>query len=267
MSTVVFDIGGTKTRLALFAEGEMRDLHTIPTPKDPNEGVERILEVTKGFLKNENVSAVVGCVAGRVENDGKISVARNLTGWVGFNIVEVLQTAFNAPVQVFNDGELVGLGEAVYGAGKGFSVVAYTTVSTGVGGARIINQSIDSGKSELHVGRIKVGDHDLEELVSGTAVAKRFGVHPKDIADIAVRVELAQTLAQGLTIVVKEWQPDALVLGGSMIVGQNSIPLDVVTAELTKHTNKNSFKMPIVKNAELGDVGGLWGAVAYTLQH
>ena len=34
---------------------------------------------------------------------------------------------------------MVGLGEAVHGAGRGNCIVMYMTISTGVGGARIVH--------------------------------------------------------------------------------------------------------------------------------
>jgi glucokinase len=37
-----------------------------------------------------------------------------------------------------------GLGEAVFGAGKGREIVVYMTISTGVGGARIVGGKIDA---------------------------------------------------------------------------------------------------------------------------
>ena len=42
-----------------------------------------------------------------------------------------------------NDSDLDGLGEATVGAGKGFNIVAYITVSTGIGGVRIVGGKID----------------------------------------------------------------------------------------------------------------------------
>lgn len=82
-----------------------------------------------------------------------------------------------------NDADLVGLGEAVYGAGKGYKVVAYFTVSTGVGGARIVNKRIDKGVFSFEPGWQYVYGQGLnscnrqmydflEFFVSGTALAK-----------------------------------------------------------------------------------------------
>ncbi len=58
------------------------------------------------------------------------------------------------------------------------------------------------------------------------------------------------------------WSPDVIVLGGSMITGDPSIPLDITEAHL-KEILKIYPELPAIKKAELGDSGGLHGALEY----
>jgi fructokinase len=171
-----------------------------------------------------------------------------------------------------NDAAAAGLGEAVYGAGKGLEIIAYHTVSTGVGGVKIEDCEIDHasvgfepGKQIIDVDRTVLGleiEPTLENLVSGTAVEMRFGVKPYEIPQSDVLWdELAEYLAQGLRNTIVYWSPDAIVLGGSMITGDPKIEIDAIrkyTVELVQ-----SFEVsPLITMAKLGDEAGLYGGMA-----
>lgn len=249
----VFDIGGTNMRVASAEGRKLVEIRKVPTPKNAKEGIATLLEQIYALAQDAQIKVVAGCVAGNVNDVGEIWGARNLRDWEGINIVQELSGALKVPVRVVNDGGGVGLGEAYEGAGKGAKVLAYVTVSTGVGGARIVGGNIDVSGG---VGDTPLDGSDLENLVSGTAVKKKFGVEPKNLESLEERNKLADLLARGLVAVIQKWQPDTIVLGGSMIVGINPIPLERVTTTLqTLLPNP-----PTVKMAQLGDNGGLIGA-------
>lgn len=238
--------------------GEVRK---VRTPKDPSEGIKTFVTLARERAQGEAIESVTGCVAGMVVN-GFISDAGNLKGWEGTNIVKELSNALGAQVDIVNDAALAGLGEAHVGAGKGAKTLVYVTVSTGVGGALIRDGHIvESGG----VGSIKIGDSSLEGLVSGTAVRAKFGVDPKNLDSVEIRNGLADTLAGGLRQVVARWSPETIVLGGSMMVGINPIPITRVEETLSKLLAGDA-SMPHIKIAELADNGGLWGGLALLTQ-
>lgn len=255
---VVADIGGTNMRVAPVAGDTLGAVHKTATPQDPLEGISALVRAVRDCTNGARVSAFAGCVAGSVDERGVISDARNLRAWEGVNIVEDLSATLNAPVRMLNDAALAGIGEATFGAGRGFARLAYVTVSTGVGGALIINGAVaDFGG----VGGIKVDGADLEDLVSGTAVGRKFGIRPMDLVSIEERHKLADLLARGLEQLSGRWSPEALVLGGSMIVGVNPIPIGRVQETLDRLL-AGSARRPLLKMAELGDYSGLWGGIA-----
>lgn len=253
---IVFDIGGTNMRIATASGRTLGEITKVPTPKDSHEGMAKFAEIARGLAGTASVATLAGSISGRVDAEGVVYGARNLTAWNGLNIVEELSKIFGVPARVVNDCEIVGLGEAHEGAGKGASVLAYVTVSTGVGGACIVDGKIDFAATDFLVGSIPLRGSDLEDLVSGTAVRKKFGVEPKDLESIDERNALADILAEGLVKVVEKWSPDTIVLGGSMIVGKNPIPLERVTESLARLV----AQPPVLKMAQLGDNGGLIGA-------
>jgi predicted NBD/HSP70 family sugar kinase len=81
----------------------------------------------------------------------------------------------------------------------------------------------------------------------------------------AIWNQLANYLAHGLRNTVLYWSPDTIVLGGSMIVGDPRIPLD----DIIHHTEavlEGVAPVPEIVDAELGDLGGLYGAMALLQQ-
>ena len=57
------------------------------------------------------------------------------------------------------------------------------------------------------------------------------------------------------------WSPDAIVLGGSMIIGDPAIKVDAVR-KATTHALDNFEPTPLIVEAKLGDEAGLWGGLA-----
>ena len=259
---IVTDIGGTNMRVGSASADSLGEIKKVPTPKNPGEGIAKFVELVHEFAQGESITAVGGCIAGNVSEDGEISDARNLRAWEGMNIVKELTEALGVPVHIRNDAALAGLGESFAGAGKGSARLAYVTVSTGVGGGLVENGAIAAAGG---IAAIKVRGTDLEDLVSGTAITKKFGIHPKDLDSIEERNKLADTLAEGLRVVFERWSPDTIVLGGSMIVGVNPIPIPRVQ-EVFNRLLSTQPQRPVIKMAELGDNGGLWGGLALLKQ-
>jgi len=260
---IVFDIGGTKTRVGKVVAGHLEKAETYRTPRSPKEGMEKLAEAAKTLLGSDPVSAIAGGAPGTVEN-GVLVRAHNLPKWAGTDIADELGRAFpGAPATLMNDTEMAALGEYHFGAGKGERDMLYVTVSTGVGGAHVVDGDIDKGRYNAEIGHQIVGRGELEDQISGTAVEKRYGKPSKEIDDPIILNELADTLAKGLYDNVLHWSPETIVLGGAMIVGQNAIPLDRVETTLTKMLKEYYPSAPRIKKAMLGDHGGLYGGVAY----
>lgn len=273
MTYIVFDIGGTNTRVGVTSDFKTLDkVESFKTPAIFAEGIKKLLEAA-ARLSPTSPKAFAGGVRGLLteQKDG-IQNDVPLSKWVGKSIVGEIKKTHNVPVFLENDAAAAGLGEAVYGAGKGLDIVAYHTVSTGVGGVKIENGEIDHasvgfepGKQIIDVDRTVLGmdiEPTLENLISGTAVEERMGMKPYEIpqSDV-IWDELAEYLAQGLRNTIVYWSPDAIVLGGSMVIGDPKIEIDAIrkyTVELVQ-----SFEVaPLITAAKLGDEAGLYGGMA-----
>ena len=171
---------------------------------------------------------------------------------------------------------MVGLGEAIYGAGMGSKIMAYHTVSTGVGGVRIVQEKIDEstigfepGKQVLDIDRSVLGKdkvNSLENLVSGGALEEMRGVKPYEIPQSdEIWNQLAFYLSRGLHNTITYWSPDRIVLGGSMIVGNPRIMLEDIV-RYTQESLGMILPCPEIVDGTLEDEGGLYGAMALLKQ-
>ncbi|OGG72521.1 hypothetical protein A3A38_04145 [Candidatus Kaiserbacteria bacterium RIFCSPLOWO2_01_FULL_53_17] len=251
---IVFDVGGTKMRVATAEDETLGEVKKVPTPQDMTETIQTLARIARRIGENR-IRCAAGCIPAQTDLERGVYDANNRPAWNGRHFDTELSTALGVPVKVANDCAVIGLGEYRRGAGKGARAMAYVTVSTGVGAARIVDGAI-APLEDFFLGHELIDGEELEDLVSGTAVKKKFGIEPKDLESLEERNKLADILAEGLSILIETWSPDTIVLGGSMIVGVNPIPLERVQSELAKRLSQ-----PIaVKMAELGDNGGLVGA-------
>ncbi len=264
---ILFDIGGTKMRVSLSRDGKtISKTEKLPTPKNFTEGMQFLEKLVGDVSGGEPVVAISGGLAGILAPDGdQIFRLPNLPEWDGKFIKTEISRHFGVPVYLENDCAMAGLGEAAYGAGRGSSVVVYMSVSTGIGGARIVDGKIDEKVFGFEPGHQIIGAGDLESLISGSAVEKKYGMHPADINDPEILRELAANLAVGIYNSVLYWSPEAVVLGGSMITGKNPISLEEVRKKFSELPVFFPEAPDIVK-AELGDDGAMYGALEYAKQ-
>lgn len=273
MSYILFDIGGTNTRVAVSEDLERyKEALTYKTPKTFKDGI-RAFEEAVGKLTDGPIRGIAGGIRGML-NDDRTELAYDsvLTEWIDEPLIATLRKKFKTTVHLENDAAIAGMGEAHFGAGKGYDIVAYHTVSTGVGGAKIERGVIDSyhvgfepGRQILDIDRTILGMDvipTLENLVSGSALEERMGTKPYEIPQSdAIWNQLAEYLAYGLRNTVLYWSPDVIVLGGSMITGDPRILLD----DIRRHANEvmgEELSCPLIVDADLGDLGGIYGGMA-----
>ena len=252
-------------RLAVSENGNKLDRVVIlPTLRKFNGAIALIKKAVKELANGNKIKAVSGGIAGPLDkNKTMILNAPNLRGWSKKPLAKELQKIFKAPVFLENDAALAGLGEAVFGAGKGKKIVAYLTISTGVGGCRIVDGKIDENSQGFEPGhQIIFSDKNvitLENRVSGTAIEKKYGKKPYEIFDAKVWDNIAKNLAYGLHNVAVLWSPDIIILGGSMMK-KIGIPVERVKFYLSKIL-KIFPKPPLIKKSKLDDLAGLYGAL------
>jgi predicted NBD/HSP70 family sugar kinase len=278
---VLFDIGGTKMRIGRSRDGHSLDASVkIDTPRDFKEGISAFKRIVDEFSREGEIEHAAGGIAGVLDHDHEMLLASpNMGGWIEKPLRRELSQILKSPVTIENDTAVVGLGEAHHGAGKGHSIVAYITVSTGVGGVRIVDGRIDRARFGFEPGHQIIdldgtaclmcnerslhadGKGHLEGYISGSSVEHRFERPAYELPqDDPLWDGLAHALAVGLNNTIVHWSPDVVVLGGSMIVGDPRIPLALVERYLERELVVFP-EIPELKPALLKDQGGLYGAL------
>lgn len=271
-----FDIGGTNMRLAVSKGIGFGRVKTVPTPEKFEVAMKLFGQVAKDLVGNSGIGVCVGGCAGPMNKQKtKLLNPPNLKSWHNRPLAESIKKVTGArKIILENDAALAGLGEAVYGAGLGHQIIAYLTISTGVGGARIVNKKIDTNALGFEPGAQIIALPELStfnknfnskgslgSFVSGRAIEGRFNIPAKEIRDKKIWHELSMYLAYGLNNAIVFWSPDVIVLGGSIITKDD----DGFVTQTQKHL-KNIFKaftrIPKVKKSQLGDLAGIYGAMA-----
>ena len=275
MSYFLFDIGGTKMRFA-FTENciECTEPRIVDSPDSYEEALEIIQKTKEEMTGGHEVRAAVGGTSGTFNKDkSKILLAPNNNDWVGREYKKDLEERLQTDVYVDNDTAVNAMGEAAYGAGKGYDIVGYMTVSTGVGGSRVVNGAPDAKTLSFEPGHQLLqkesdrsdqhGFSTLEDLVSGTAVERRRGIPAYEVPrDDELWDDLCHTLGVGVYNTLLHWSPDVMVLGGSMITGNPAIPIEGVKSHILEWHAQMANACTLVQ-AELNDLNGVYGALAW----
>ena len=187
------DLGGTQVRAALVQDGKL--LSRIGYLTQDEDGFEAVMRRIKeairaaaqqGGVPLEKVIGVgIGAPGPLDSHTGILFAPPNLSGWRNVPLRQILYDEFRLPVYLGNDANLAGLGEHMYGAGRGVKDMIYMTVSTGIGGGIIVGGRMLEGVSgtageighmtiDIHGPRCNCGNTGcLEVLASGTAIARR----------------------------------------------------------------------------------------------
>lgn len=245
----------------------------ITTPATFAEGLQSFQTIAAELSQGRPVQAVAGSTAGVLNQDKSVVVTvPNMPGWENQPLKQELQRITGAPVSLENDTVMAGLGEVHNGAGRGYDIVAYLTISTGIGGCRFVAGQPDVSAYGFEPGHMiididgplcncQLAGH-LEGFASGNAIRRRTGQAPETLHDATLWQEVTHYLAAGIVNVTVMWSPHCIVLGGSVM---HSLSLDALRAEVAR-LGSVFKRSPELKLAELGDTSGLQGALAYLRQ-
>lgn len=289
MSYVVgIDIGGTNIRAALLDE-DRNILEKIKIKNEVDKGPEYNLNkiinhINENWVSKDIRGIGVGCPGPLNIKTGTILKAPNLRGWDNFNVKKYLEENTSLKTEVNNDANVAGLAEAIIGSAKGAESVFYITVSTGVGGAFIIDNKIINGANSFageicnliinedkysHSGLVKGG---LEGQCSGPNIARIASEKLEKIVDtpevfelykknnkVAIEVvnELCENLSKGISNIISVVDPEVIVLGGSVVLYNKDLLEIIIEKVREKVINKEAVDIRI---AEIGDDAGLRGA-------
>ncbi|MCE9561417.1 MAG: ROK family protein [Planctomycetes bacterium] len=181
------EIGGTKLQLGLgLGDGVITALWRGTVNRDEGgEGIRKQIvaavpellakaQIDRGQLRG------IGIGFGGPTDDKSQTVIKShhVAGWDNFPLASWVSDLVDVPAVVCNDADTAGLGEALFGAGKGLSPIFYITVGTGIGGGLIIDGEIyrGVGKGATEIGHLLVNDLSGERLVILEETSAGWGI-------------------------------------------------------------------------------------------
>ncbi|HEC49590.1 MAG TPA: ROK family protein, partial [Candidatus Desulfofervidus auxilii] len=159
-----FDIGGTNLRCGLISEeGKIIAFYTQPTgaQKGVEKLIQEIISQVKRIEKEHSEIPIAGIgigIAGILKPiQGIVCFSPNLPGWRQIPLLKMLRQSISYPIFIENDANLIALGEAWQGAGRGEKNFFLLTLGTGIGGGIIYQGHLWSGEtSAAEIGHIKI---------------------------------------------------------------------------------------------------------------
>ncbi len=289
---IALDLGGTQTRAALVDEhGNVTNRVTLPTPaRDGGEAVVAKLAEAADFA----CSGEADIIGVGVSSPGPLNTETGCTidlptisGMTNYPLRGALEGKLKRRVLLENDGIAAAIAEWKFGAGRGLHSMVYVTLSTGIGGGCIVNDTVIRGRMGLasHVGHMSIQPDGLrcgcgntgcwEAYAAGPAFAARASkalgkiVQPTDVFTFARAGnataqqqvdEQARFLGLGLTSLLHLFSPQQIIVGGGLTNAWDQLSPGI-NAYIQANAMPSFRDVPVV-TAGLGGNSGLIGAAA-----
>ena len=287
------DVGGTKIAAGLvpFQSGQVVGKRIVPTR--PERGGEAVLadvaELIRSYLQEAEARnlKIVGAgvaVAELVDPQGNVTSAQTIA-WQGLPVRDQLSNIL--PTEMESDVRVAAVAEAQWGAGKGFRLVGYVAVGTGISytlvqegrpyaGAR--GNALVLGSGPLTVLCPDCGSQVsqvLEEFASGPALLRRYNARSSgkvataeevisasaDADPLAAEIvrSAGEALGNSVGFLINLLDPEILVVGGGLGLAGGLYWSSFVDAARRHIWSETTRRLPIVP-AALGEDAGIIGA-------
>ena len=191
---VGIDIGGTKLA-TVVADDSCKIINKVRKPtladRGPKYAIQMLYDmvyqtIEGASLELRKIKAIgVSCGGPLDTKTGIVYSPPNLPGWDSFPLKDKLESEFKIQTTIENDANASALAEYRFGGGRGYNVVLYMTMSTGIGGGIVVNGQILHGANDSagEVGHQILLPNGplcgcgkrgcLEALCSGPSIARR----------------------------------------------------------------------------------------------
>jgi glucokinase len=274
---LAIDIGGTKFSMAIFDGDRMVRRESRAT--DAEGGREwmtaRIAEVAgewrRGFAFERCGIGFGGPVNFAAQ---RVVLSTHVGGWRDFDLCGFVREVSGAPAVMDNDANVGAIGEAEFGAGKGYSPLFYMTLSTGIGGGIYENGRVWRGADSYggEIGHLTIrpdgpeclcGSHGcFERMCCGLWLQRDYGRPAMDLMQDPAFVErYVVDLARGLKAAVMLLNPARIVIGGGISKAGDRLFVPLRTELRRQVTAWSGARLDVVP-AALHDDSVLYGALA-----
>lgn len=304
------DVGGTSIKgLVIDENGKILCENFIPVRigaelagciEELADGLVRQLGVTFSHLAGIGV-----CCPGIIDRTkGSVVFSGNLN-LRNYPLQSILLEKFRVPVEVCNDGNAAALGEAKFGAGKGYKDSIMITLGTGVGGGIVIGGKLFEGNkgAGAEIGHMVIDKGGLkctcgrrgcfEVYCSARALTKKtkaameldtasemWKTYSYDTADGRTAFEYSDCdrsarqvvdwylshLACGITNLANVFRPQIIMIGGGVAAQGSRLTIPLQYLVNKELFGGNDFAPVKVECASLGNRAGAFGAAALVME-
>lgn len=263
------DVGATKVAAGMVDVGSGAVLRSTSVPSNPARGGPSLLADCVALAQRvagaDQVQGVGIGVCELVDPGGAVRSADSFD-WRGLDIAGSFREI--APIRVESDVRAAARAEAIFGAGRTLRSFLYVNAGTGVSSALVLDGLPYIGARGNAV-LLGAGPLDVEQVSGGTAVARAAGMSSAaevsraaragDEAALAVLVHAGTALGEAIAFAVNLLDPEAVVLGGSVVLGASPYRQALEPA-IREHLWAEETRGLSVLTSELGDSAGLIGA-------
>ena len=278
MITLAVDIGGTKFSTALFDGERMIERDSRATDREGGRDwmLDQIASIVSSWKARYRIERCGIGFGGPVEFDKqRVALSTHVGGWSDFDLPGFFVKALGIRPVMDNDANAGALGEALYGAGRGYRPLFYMTLSTGIGGGIITSDNTIYRGADSYAGEIGhltirpdgpdclCGSHGcFERMWCGLWIERDHGRSAKELLrDPAFVERYVVDLALGLKAAIMLLNPARIVIGGGISKAGDALFVPLC-AELRRQITDWSRARIDVVPAALGDDSVLHGAMA-----
>ena len=163
------DVGGTNIKVGLF-DKDMQMVKSLKTLTDKELEADRMIDLLASLVRQlmaeagvsaDNVRGVGAAFPSFIDyENGYVVETSNILSLNDLPARDLLSERLGLPVYLENDANAAALAEHQLGAGKGHEHLVYVTISTGIGGALILNGKLYRGMHGMagEVGHMFISD-------------------------------------------------------------------------------------------------------------
>ncbi|WP_208560040.1 ROK family protein [Marinilactibacillus kalidii] len=238
MALLVFDIGGTSVKYAIWEKEELVEKSSFESPSTWEEMKNVMFTIKDTFVQQYELDGIAISSPGAVNQ-----VARTIEGISAlpylhhFPIYDELETLFSLPVSIENDANCSALAEVWKGAAKEKQNVLFVVIGTGIGGSVIVEKKVQRG-AHLFGGEFGImllnEKETFSQLGTTVALAKRYNermdmtampIDGRTVFDLAERGDdvaieevkkFYRYLSIGLFNLTYAFDPEVILIGGGV---------------------------------------------------
>lgn len=271
------DIGGTNLRAGVVVGHQITQMHQEPIGnwRAPYALAKHLAQLISSLEPgtNRKISHVGIGLPGIVDVvSQKVLRSPHYPEWLDVSFGEILKEAFQLPVYIDNDANMILRGECLAGAGQGLRHAIMLTLGTGIGGGLLIDGKIFHGNSGFagEVGHMVIDRKGHRCACGGKgcwelyASQQAFKQPPHEVTDPKQWEQFGTNLGIGIASLVNVLGIEDVIVGGGLSRAWERFEKSM-HAEIPNHTYSETATRIRIHRAQAGDKAGILGAASFVL--